>query len=843
MRRFRFPYFVSLICILSSTQVQAWTFDPSLLGKEVDLSVLNEGGQLAGTYLVDIFLNGDHVDSREVHFHQAKDNSVLLQPCLSGIDLSRYGIKVDEYPILPRVSTGKTSNSNGEKSDVQCADLSSIPQSSVEFDFYNQQLKLTVPQIAVRPKLNGIAPPELWDDGMPALLLNYQANIDYIENKRGVSNNQASSYVQLDPGFNLGAWRLRNQVNWQKTEANSGKWETVHTYVERGLYDIHSRVTLGDRFTPSDVFDSIPFRGAMLGSDDQMVPSSQRDYAPIIRGISRTQARVEVKQNGYTIYSSMVPPGPFALTDLSVPTGGGDLQITVQEADGSVQSFTVPYQTPVIALREGYLKYNMMLGQYRPSSGGVNKANIGQISGIYGLPWNLTVYGGLQGAEHYNASSLGMGVSLGNWGSLSLDATESSTRKRNFDIEKGMAWRTRYSKSFVETNTTFSLASYRYESSGYNTLSSVLDTFRTTNEEHRNYQYTQKMKSSTYLMINQAVSNWGNINISGTRDNYWNSEGHNDQFNVGYSVPFAKANLNLSWSQNKQISQSNERKTERMTSISVSVPLDSWLRDSTYVTYQMTSPSNRPDTQEVGLNGQSYERQLNWNIRQSTSGDTQGLDRGISSVNATWYGRYTQLGGNYSYSPHMRQMGASIAGGILNHSQGITLGQPLSDTVVLVEAPGASGIPLNGWPGISTDHRGFALGPNITPYQENIVSLDPTRLSSDAEITQTDVRVIPTQGAVIPAKFRTRIGSRAMMTLMKPDNSVVPFGALAVLEGESVGAGVVGDGGQVYLTGLPKNGELTVKWGKNKQCRVKYQLPETKSETGIFTMKSICNWL
>jgi P pilus assembly protein, porin PapC len=709
------------------------------------------------------------------------------------------------------------------------------------FDFYNQQLKLSVPQVAIRPKLKGIAPQELWDDGVSALLLNYRANTNRTENNGPYGgNNQTSSYVQMNPGANLGAWRLRNQTNWQKTDDNRDKWETVQTYAERGLYSIKSRATLGERFTPSDVFDSVPFRGAMLNSDDQMIPWTQREYAPVVRGVARTQARVEVKRNGYTIYSATVAPGPFALTDLSVPNGGGDLQITVQETDGQSQVFTVPYQTPAIALREGYMKYNMMVGQYRPSYGGAYKATIGQATVMYGLPWSLTVYGGLQGAERYQAAALGMGVSLGSLGSLSLDEMESRGQQWNSDTEKGRMWRARYSLSFDETNTTFTLASYRYASSEYSTLSHVLDTYRSSDGNNWYYDDNEKLKSSTSLTMNQSMGEWGYVNVRGSRDNYWDRAGHNDQFNVGYGVTVAGSYLNINWSQNKQTNMSGYKSTDRIISASVTVPLDRWLGGSTYATYHITSPSGRPDTHEVGLNGQSFDRQLNWNVRQSHSGSGGGSEHDSSSVDAIWYGRYGQLGGNYRYSPHMRQMGANIAGGVVAHNRGITIGQPLNDTMVLIEAPGASGVPVSGWPGISTDLRGYTLGPSVTPYQENTVSLDPTRLPLSAEIAQTDVRVIPTQGAIIPAKFSTRIGSRAMMTLMRPDNSMVPFGAVAVLKGEGGWAGVVGDGGQVYLTGLPDEGELTVKWGGNQQCKVSYRLPKTKGEAGVYILNNVC---
>lgn len=38
---------------------------------------------------------------------------------------------------------------------------------------------------------------------------------------------------------------------------------------------------------PGDIFDGVNFRGIQLASDDNMVPDSQRGYAPTIHGISR----------------------------------------------------------------------------------------------------------------------------------------------------------------------------------------------------------------------------------------------------------------------------------------------------------------------------------------------------------------------------------------------------------------------------------------------------------------------------------------------------------------------------------------------------------------------------
>lgn len=88
---------------------------------------------------------------------------------------------------------------------------------------------------------------------------------------------------------------------------------------------------LGDSNTGNDVFDSVGFRGGRLYSSDSMYPDSLQGYAPTVRGIARTPAKVVIRQNGYVIYQSYVQPGAFAITDLNPTSSSGDLEVTVEE--------------------------------------------------------------------------------------------------------------------------------------------------------------------------------------------------------------------------------------------------------------------------------------------------------------------------------------------------------------------------------------------------------------------------------------------------------------------------------------------------------------------------------
>ncbi|HBE2679248.1 TPA: fimbrial biogenesis outer membrane usher protein, partial [Escherichia coli] len=147
---------------------------------------------------------------------------------------------------------------------------------------------------------------------------------------------------------------------------------------------------------------------------------------------------------------------------------------------------------------------------------------------------------------------------------------------------------------------------------------------------------------------------------------------------------------------------------------------------------------------------------------------------------------------------------------------GITAGQSSGDTMALVQAPGVDGASVGYWPGMKTDFRGYTSYGYLTPYRENNIDINPVTLPKNAEISQTSTRVVPTKGAVVLAKFDTRIGGRLLLQLKRSDNKPVPFGSVATVEGQASSSGIVGDNSQVYLTGVPKEATVKIQWGKDK---------------------------
>ncbi|TBN97408.1 pilin outer membrane usher protein SafC [Salmonella enterica subsp. salamae serovar 13,22:z:-] len=824
---------------------RTYSFDASLIkggGEGVDLTLFEEGGQLPGIYPVDIILNGSRVDFREMPFHTEKgaDGKSYLNTCLSREMLVRYGVKIEEYSGLFR------SDSEEQTSGQTCADLSAIPQATAKYLFAAQQLLLSIPQVALRPPLRGIAPEALWDDGIPAFRMNWQANASRSE-YRGYRNSATDSFwVSLEPGVNLGAWRVRNMTTWNKSSAQPGKWESIYIRAERGINRIKSRLIVGEDYTSSEIFDSVPFRGVMLGTDESMVPYNQREFAPAVRGIARTQARIEVRQNGYLIDSRTVAPGAFALMDLPVTGSGGDLQVTVRESDGTAQMFTVPYTTPAIALREGYMKYSIAGGQYRSSDDAVAHSSLGQLVVEYGLPWGVTAFGGVQIAKHYQSGALGLGWALGDFGAVSLDGIYARSQQKGQDTETGNTWRVRYNKSFEVTGTSVTAASYQYSSMGYYTLSEVLDTYQ--NENSRLFSRGENRNRRTTLSLNQSLGALGYVSLNGRRDEYRDGRPHLDSFGVSYGTTWKDISWSFNWTRNRNTGWYYGRtgRTEDSVNLWMNIPLGRWLGrtdNDMSATAQIRRSAGQDTRYETGLNGRAFDRRLYWDVREEMSPGSEPR-KDSSRLSMTWYGTYGELTGMYSYSKYLRQISGGMSGGMVIHGEGITLGQRTGDTVALVAAPGVHGASVGGWPGVRTDYLGYTLAGHASPYQENIVTLDPTTFPEDVEVQQTDSRVVPTKGAVVRASFNTRVGGRALLTLTRKNGTPLPFGSVVTIDGEqgqkSGSAGVVGDKGEVYMSGLSEAGRLKVLWGENKQCHADYHLPEKKGPAGVFLARAVC---
>ncbi len=795
--------------------------DPSSIP---DLSLYStRDAQAPGVYRIDVILNNSLQETADIRFVDKKDpvtGAQKLAPCLSIAKLTTYGLRSEAFPTLREDANG-------------CADTSVIPDLTTDFNFNTQQLLISIPQAALSTIAQGFVSPDEFDDGINALLTNYQ----FSSGKDYEADNEYYN-LNLQSGLNVGPWRLRNLSTWNKSAGTKSDWDSVYLYVQRSIVPLKSTLVMGESTSLSSIFDSVPFTGIQLATDTDMIPESLRGFAPIVRGIARTNARIVIKQNGYQIYQAFVAPGAFEITDLYSTGGNGDLYVTVEESDGSRQNFVVPYASLPLMLREGQMEYEITSGKYRPYDGNIDEKPFTQATISYGVLSNTTFYTGLQAASNYQALAFGAGQNLGDIGAVSADVTTAWSSKKDEDKTSGQSWRIRYGKNILETGTNITVAGYRYSTSGYNTLSDVMNTY-----SNRYGGYTPRsLRNRTNITVSQSLgAGLGSLSVSGIFEDYWDSKRHNNSLNIGYNGGFRRFNYYAGYSYSRYSWGNNGSgryvEDDHVVSFNISIPLSEWLPNA-YATYNATNSSPGSTDQYVSLSGVALENHnLDWNVQQGYS-NREDASGGI-------YGNYRGSAGSvnagYSYAKNSQLINYGLSGGVLVHADGITLGQEMSETAVLIKAPGLKNVRLENDATIETDSRGYAIIPYVTPYHRTNVTLDSTTLGNNMELPNTTQKVVPTRAAVVRANFAGNIGRRAFLILKRASGENVPYGATVTsTTDKNAQASIVSDGGMVYMSGLKDNGEVYAQWGSKagQQCKAAYSL--AASNEGITQSTALC---
>ncbi|TNV11214.1 fimbrial biogenesis outer membrane usher protein [Buttiauxella sp. B2] len=810
-------------------------FNPELLEADnpgsgkADLTAFEDGAQAPGKYHVDIIINDQLVDTRDIDFSLTKNDkgNDILTPCLKVELLKTWGVKTDLFPEL--------------KASGDCANLAAIPQASSDFLFNSQRLVLSIPQSALSSTVRGYVAPEFWDQGINAFLLNYSLSGANTSARGSAGSNSNSQYANLRPGLNVGQWRFRNYSTWNRDTTGQDKWSSVYTYAQRSVIRLKSLLTLGDSSSPSDVFDSIPFRGAQLASDDDMLPSSLQGYAPVVRGIARTNAQVIIRQNGYIIYQTYVAPGAFEINDMYATGGSGDLNVTIKEADGSEQYLVVPFASLPVLQREGRLKYSLTAGQYRSYNSSVDKAALMQGTAIYGLPHGFTLYGGVQGSGNYQSLAFGTGKNMGDIGAVSIDVTQAKSTLNGGDKSTGQSWRVRYSKNITQTGTNFSIAGYRYSTNGFYGMAEVLDGYGDISEQQ------ERRRNRAELSLSQSLGeSLGSVTLSAVHEDYWNI----DKTMKSYSATYGNGWHGISWSMgysynlNSTASGSQGQgkiyNRDQIVTLNVNIPLDKFLSNS-WASYNLSTSKQGGTTHNVGLSGEMLEgNALNWAVQQGYGDKGQG---NTGNINADYHGSYAQMSGGYAYDKNSQRMNYGLSGGVLAHANGVTFAQPFGESIALIKAPGASGVSVQNQAGVKTDFRGYTVVSNLSPYRKNDLTLNTENIPDNVDLELTTKTVVPTRGAVVRADYKANIGLRVLMTLHRANGQSIPFGATASVGTDSHAGGfIVGDDGQVYLTGLSESGTVNVQWGKdtNQRCSAPYQIKANDNSSGIITSNNLC---
>lgn len=801
-------FYLFFLFIIFSFYVRAseYIFDNTFIGSDdVNLSLFNEGGNPPGRYMTTITLNGKEVDKRELDFKNGNANK--LETCILNKDLVKYKIKkssIDNY------------------SDNDCYNFKTNKMASISFDFYSKKLYLYFPDRDINSDDSSYAPKALWDEGVNAFLLDYQYNINNIKNKQTPNNYQSSSLI-LQPKLSVNGWMLNNMLTWNKSYNEKGRWDSNFIMLEKGFYSINSRLSIGKIYTPPDVFDSSVIDGVMLSSDDNMIPLSQRDFVPTVTGSATSQSTVEVYQGSNLVARQVVNAGSFEINKFAYLSNGIDLKVVVHGSDGMTKIFYVPFITPAIAVHEGHLKYNISSGRSKSAD------NILQASAVYGLQYGLTSLSGAILSKYYKSGAVGMGYMAGRMGAISLttkiaNVTNQMKKKKltSFDIN--------YNNIIGEGFSMF----ITHRLNGDKGFYSVNDI------ESGKVNPLVPVKKSTSLLLSKSIDSIGVFNIKGIvsediKKNKSQSYGVNY-----YTTIFNRVNLNVGlYRSNSEFGYSDHinKQSQNNFTVNMSIPFG-----GNMVSYQYNNTNQDDGQSGVGFNGSFLEDRLNLSMNASS-------ENGNNNKTISVIGDYKNPIGNISLNGtegnQYSSYGFSTQGRALIYSEGMVFGQQQGSTVAIVDTNKINDVGVGFMPGVYTNFMGKTLYGYLSPYQSNLININPLTLDNGVSSGMTTIPVIPTEGAVVIAKFNTKKGIDVVFDITQKNGKPIPFGSVASFSTtkstENVtDTGIVGENGRLFSSVENSSGWVKVNVSKEKYCSFHYDLNKDKRIGNTLNIKPIC---
>ena len=786
------------------------------------------GSVRPGNIDTDIFRNGSMVSKGMVRF-VAKNKDESANACISPALFQQLGVKPNfispkGIELMKALQNAGNSATAGAPSAPDCLFMEDwVTGAATEFDSSNLRLDVSIPQAFLTRQNRQSVPPEMLTRGENAGFINYNLN-NY--SAKGFSSN----YLGLNTGLNVAGWQVRHTSYLSQNRSTGGggtnstsQYVAGETYVKRPLINLKANLALGDISSNSPIIGSAPIRGVRLSSEENMLPDDERSFRPVIKGVARTNARVRISQNNTVFFEQTVPPGPFEFDDINPVSSVGNLTVVIAEADGTQQTFTVPYSAGAGKLNPGSYRYSIATGLYRNFT---NTQDTAVLQGYLRYGFNDFTTPGMEVLLGPNYQNLGLQASFNSGlGGLSFNTLFSHFDPANTTPRGGYAYNTTYSPPAMGRFSAYAGAGR--QSLRYTTPSSALSSGANALFTNDSYKY------SAYLGFGLGLDKLGSISLGSTQQSSWAGVG-NRQLRLSYNVSIRELFMSLNLD---RTSYSDNRPKGESVSLSLSLPLSfGSSQGSANASYNKNGDSD--PTQTLSYSGYSQENNFNYNLSQSQTGDF-----GSSSGSVGVQHRYGSLGASVTSSTGgSQQTGLNASGSVVLHRGGVILAPTVSETFAIVEVPKGEGAGVLG----STariNSSGFGVVPYLSPYYLNDVQISLEGAPTELEVDNANQKVAPVEGSIVRLKFNATSGRPLLIVLQASSGVRIPIGATVT---DSLGneVGTVGQGSRALVRVQTNKDRLKVVWGDKPEetCLVNYALDEKQkaNASGFTNLKLKC---
>ena len=703
------------------------------------------------------------------------------------VSIDQHGATCFDPPLLNAAQL--VTPSSGPAEESRCYDfLQQYPQTVIEHDPANLNLNLVVPTQALRPVTQDISG---YQTGGFAALLNY--DVTGLYNHYGDDASRFGS-ANTEVGFNAGDWivRSRQVQTWQDSTSS-----TTHldAYAQRTFASHQAVLQAGQINLYNPVLAGAQITGVQVLTEQALQDQNQ---GATIDGIANGPAQVEVRQNGTLIHSTVVPAGPFSLSNVPRLNGRSDVEVTVKESTGEERRFTVP--AAMLGLGLPAPGYSVAAGRVRNIGDGPGAEPWVVSAGWSASPHPQVSFGsGLLAAEDYRSAGLSLGLLP--WQDsqvqVAVVASEASRRTQERGVQTDLSWSQKLSERWAFT------AANSWRTLGYRDLSESTYVVDTREQQRTRYRDQQS-----------ATTSWSHPWLGAFSAGFSRSSSFQGDSSSRALASWGTQIAGMSVSATAEWHMGGRRYNDDSLYLTVSLPLGESRRGRAWV-------RNSGGEHRTGL---GLNEQINDHLAYRVGVEHDTRDREVqSSLGVSALPFYSQLDFNYTRSDAERssyQGGAR--GAVVLHGDGLTFSPyPVRDTFAVLSVGDMAGIKVNTPSGpVWTDWQGQAVAPQLSAYGRSPLEVQTRSLPRNADIHNGLAVVSAGRGAVDRIEFGVSLTRRALLTLDTP----MPRGSTVTTEdGEFIT--LVQEGNQVFLSDVLDTRSLWIKAADQPRCHLRFELP------------------
>ncbi len=710
--------------------------------------------------------------------------------------------------------------------DQACHDfLGAFPTTSVRLSPGTDEVALVVPTQSLREPQWAAGQ---FTKGGAAALFNYDV-LGFDSRSRSGPSRYISAYTEA--GFNLEDWIVRSR---QFYVSDNGKTRTEHLYAfaQRDIATLQSTFQVGQLSSNNPVFGGVQLSGLQFFPDGQSRASAGGNSA-VVEGLAQSQSRIEVRQSGVLIHSTLVPEGPFRLTGLPLLNGTSDLEVSVIDVRGARRSFVVPAAS-FAGAAPAAPGYYFSAGKLRKNNGEEGPSPVVAMgSGTWGLGQDSSAGFGLLGTDEY--WSAGGTLSSVFFQRVSVSARHNLSRDGKNAVSGARSSVSVSSPVYANIEVNLSATT---QTLGYREVTEAGRSARANELDSRfKNQYTAGMSWADPVA--------GVFSLGYTRSSQFDGRASEHVF-ASWNKSFSRADVALiadsqvggtrSRRDTTPVGSQRERALDNDLSVrlQVSVPLGGDRRVTSYT-------SRRGDQFTAGT---ALSERVNDYVNYEV-----GVERDLNARDQSFRGqlgllpRYTRVGLGVSRDPLGTSYTVQLQGGAVAHAGGLTFSPyTVQDTfgVVSVGDIGAAKVDTPQGP-VWTDFSGQAVIAGLPAYTPSRVQVQTPSLPKRVDLKNGTQTLTAGRGSFNAVGFDVVKVRRVLLNATDQQGRPLPQGAAVFGKGDRFLTSVVGEG-MIFLNDVSESQNLRVSLPDSSTCLLRID-PESQPDNDKFyeTTSAVCH--